>query len=252
MKAYVYYPGCTLCTKAENLNRSAKIVSGMLGIYLSEIPDWICCGAAFPLVSDDLMSLVAPARILSNARKKGNRLVTLCSFCFNVLKRTNEVIRKDEEKREKLNNFIEEKYEGDVEVLHLLEVLRDDVGFEKIEKMVKRDIELKIVPYYGCQILRPKEIGIDDPENPKILEDLMKCLGCEVIEFPHKTECCGSYLSITSPEIAQKRSLFILDSAIKRANTIVLSCPLCYYNLYNKRKGISVFYFTELLEKAIL
>ena len=108
----VYYPGCTLYEKAKSLDQSARLAASMVGIELFELPNWTCCGTTFPLVTDNVMNLVAPARILANAKKEGDKLTTLCAFCFNVLKRTNKVIREDKEKREKINLFIEEDKKG--------------------------------------------------------------------------------------------------------------------------------------------
>lgn len=257
----VYYPGCTLYEKAKTLDQSARLACSMIDIELFELPNWTCCGTTFPLVTDNVMNLVAAARILANAKKEGDRLTTLCAFCFNVLKRTNKVIKEDKDKREKLNLFLEEDYQGDLEVIHLLEILRDDIGFENLD--VKNKIALKVAPYYGCKLLRPfEEIQMDDPENPTILEDFLSALGCEVVRFPHKNECCGSYLVVSQEKTAIDCSFSILDAATKcNAEAIAVSCPLCFYNLDRNQEEIKkqsfgfedipVFYFTELLGIAL-
>ena len=103
---YTYYPGCTLSTKAKNLDDSARKTATFLGIELKELPQWTCCGTVFPLITDNLMPLIAPARILANAEKQGNKLVTICAFCYNVLKRTNVTLKKDQQKKKKLANFL--------------------------------------------------------------------------------------------------------------------------------------------------
>ncbi|MFQ5711864.1 MAG: CoB--CoM heterodisulfide reductase iron-sulfur subunit B family protein [Candidatus Geothermarchaeales archaeon] len=259
-----YYPGCTLYTKAKSFDESARNSLKVLGIELVELPTWTCCGASFPLVSDNLMVLLAPIRNLALASKEGETLVTACAFCHNVLKRANRVVKDNPEKRDKINDFIEEKYEGHVKVQHLLEVLRDEIGFKNIGKEVKRGLEgLRVAPYYGCYLLRPfEEMGMDDPENPRILEDFLRSLGCEVINFPYKTECCGSYLSVSSSDVATDCSYPILNSAsMNGAEVLALSCPLCHYNLDERQReikakhqgfgGIPVLYFTQLLGVAL-
>ncbi len=259
-----YYPGCTLYTKAKNFNESTIYSMKALGVDLVELDTWTCCGASFSLVTDNLMNLVAPVRNLAYAGKEGNKLVTGCAFCYNTLKRANRFLSNDPEKRRKITDFIEEKYEGEVEVVHLLEVLANDVGFEKLEENVKRKLDgLRVAPYYGCYLLRPfEEIGLDNPEKPSILENLLQSLGCEVVDYPWKTECCGSYLSISSPDAATESSYRILNSAIENgAEVLVLSCPLCQYNLDDRQReikemhenfsGIPVLYFTQLLGIAL-
>ncbi|MFQ6066263.1 MAG: CoB--CoM heterodisulfide reductase iron-sulfur subunit B family protein [bacterium] len=264
---YAYYPGCTLSTKAKNLDGSAKKAVASLGIELRELSHWNCCGTTFPLVTDNLMPLLAPARVLANAEKEGSKLVTLCSFCYNVLKRTNTVLNQDLQNKEKIAQFLKDEgreYTGGTQVIHLLELLRDEVGFKNIKNKIKVDLtNLKVAPYYGCQLLRPaEELQLDDPENPQIIEDFLKSIGCEVIDSPYETECCGSYLSVCSEDVVIDCSYRILASAIKNgAEAISVSCPLCYFNLDQNQKKmrekisgfteIPIFYFTELLEIAL-
>lgn len=265
---YFYYPGCTLYSKAKNFDNSARNCAMALGIELTELPDWTCCGTVFPLVTDNLMTLVSPVRNLANAKKGKQDMLLLCAFCYNVFKRTNESIKNNLESQKKINDFlredVEEPYKGDVKVLHMLEVLRDIIGFEKLKDLVKKKLDgLRLAPYYGCMLLRPEEvIKLDDQEQPKILGDLCNSLGAIVIDFPYKTECCSSYLTISSPEVTVDCSYSILNSAQRNgAEAIVLSCPLCFYNLDSRQKEIRekytefssmpIVYFTEILGLAL-
>jgi len=261
---YLYFPGCTLSTKAKGFATSGQASARALGIDLVELSQWNCCGATFPLATDNLLALVAPTRILLNAQKEGDHLVTLCSICYHVLKRTNRFLREEKDKREKINLFIEEEYRGEVQVFHLLELLRDEIGFEELSKRAEKRLRgLRVAPYYGCLLLRPsQEIGLDDPEEPRILDDLLASLGCEVVEFPYKSECCGSYLAMNASEVTRELSYLILRSALASgAQAMVTSCPLCHFNL-DYRQGemaahypgfaqIPVLYFTQLLAMAL-
>jgi heterodisulfide reductase subunit B len=225
--------------------------------------------------------LAAPARILRQvAIEGGDKVVTTCAFCFNVLKRTNEALLTDPLKYKRINAYIKDdikieplskkkttgfsEYDGSVWVLHLLEYLRKDVGYPKIRSLIKRDLSgLKIAPYYGCRLLRPKaEVGIDEPDNPHIFEEFLENLGCEVVDYPFKQECCGSYLSVSVPDAASEASYRILRSAILNgADGIALSCPLCYYNLDRRQdrirekyigfNGFPVLFFTQILAWAL-
>ena len=62
-------------------------------------------------------------------------------------------------------------------------LLRDVVGFDKIKEAVVNPLKgRKIAPYYGCLLLRPSSVmQMDDPENPKIIEDLIRALGGEPV-----------------------------------------------------------------------
>ncbi len=262
---YPYFPGCTLYTKAKKLDDAARECSLRLGFELDELPDWTCCGATFPLVNDQHILLAAPTRILADTEEQGaDKLVALCSVCFNVLKRTNHVMRHDEERREKVTDFIERDYHGEIDVMHYLQVLRDDIGFDKLKEKIDKPLDgLKVACYYGCLLLRPvKEIGLDKMENPTIFEDFVRALGAEPVDFPYKIECCGAFQTVHSMDVATRCSRDILKSATKSgADLVITTCPLCQFNLDDRQpeivksdpgfSSIPVVYFTQLLALAL-
>lgn len=261
---YLYFPGCTLYTKAKNFDQTARNCSILLGFELKEMNNWTCCGATFPLATDNIMALLPPSRILAKARQQGDTLTTLCAICFNVIKRTNRLIKTDQEKREKINNFIEMDYQGDLRILHYLEILKKEIGFSRLKEKIKKPLDgLKAAAYYGCMLIRPyEEMEFDDKEKPTIFEEYLSTLGVEPVEFPYKTECCGSFQSVGSPDVATECAYKILISAIKRgAEAIVSTCPMCTFNIDHKQsdikkkyldfKSIPVFYFTQLLGIAM-
>ena len=261
-----YYPGCTLKTKAKNLEDPAIASMEVLGSSLEEIPRWNCCGAVYSLADDDLIHQVAPVRNLIRVKEQGkNEVVTLCSFCLNTLKRANLLMKEDAEKRGTLNSFMDEEidYGGEVEVVHLLEVLKDQVGWEALAQKVKLPLRgLRVAPYYGCTLLRPREVAVDDVEKPTILQELLEALGATPVDFPEFAECCGSYQIVSSPDDIPKYAWHILNSALSHgAEALVLTCPLCDYNLGQGQKelmkkhdgfdGVPLFYFTQLLALAL-
>ena len=262
----LYYPGCTLKTSAKNLESSALGVVEALGYELKEMEEWNCCGVVASLTDDDLMHHLAPLRNLIHVEDQGqDKVVVLCDMCYNTLKQTSLRVQNSEEDLKKLNDFMdrENDYKGTVKVIHFLEFLRDEVGFDVIKKKVKEPLKgLKIMPYYGCMLLRPREVAIDDAEEPKIFSDLIRALGGTVIDTPFKIECCGSYHTIDQKEAVSKRAQTISQYAIERgADAIMLSCPLCRYNLdvrgkeaeamFKGYKQVPVFYYTQLLAIAL-
>ncbi|MBC7224886.1 MAG: CoB--CoM heterodisulfide reductase iron-sulfur subunit B family protein [Anaerolineae bacterium] len=260
-----YFPGCTLSTTATGLDKAAREASAILGVELKELRTWNCCGATFPLLVDNLLDLAGPARVLVSAREEGDRVVTACTTCYNVLRRTNLAIRSDEEKREKLNLFIESDYQGDVEVLDLMQVLRDEVGMEAIRQAVVRPLGgMRVAAYYGCMVLRPPaEVAYEpDPDNPRALDDLLLALGAEPVEYPHKAECCGAYLAVKSLEVTARMVYTIVEAAVRAgAEALLTNCPLCQFNLDKQQqrlrlleagfRPIPVFYFAQLLAAAL-
>ena len=235
---YSYFPGCTLKTKAKDLDHYARISAEALGFTLEELPDWQCCGGVYPMAK--------------------NEIATLCSACHNVIKQVNHDMQTDDNIVLKANNYLKlaEPYQGETEVLHYLEVLRDKVGFDELKKKVVNPLKgKKIAAYYGCLLLRPgKTMQMDNPENPKILEDFIRAIGATPVLYPMRNECCGGYLTLDEKSVAQSRSNKVMTSAKENgAEMVITACPLCLYNL-QKNSGVSdvpVVYFTELLAEAL-
>ena len=252
----IYYPGCTLKTKARNLGDTAVAAMKMLGIELEELNRWNCCGAVYSLADDDLIHQVAPVRILVRAMEQGGgKLVTLCSMCYNTLARANLMMKNDEEKRNTINNFMDEEkdYSGEVEVVHLLSYLKEQVGWDALKDKVKVRLNgINIAPYYGCTLQRPREVGIEAPGSFQLMTELLETLGAKAVQIREADLCCGSYQIIGNPEAAGNNSAKIVKSAAKAgADALSMSCPLCEYNIGKKQAGLPTFYFTQLLAIAL-
>lgn len=249
-----YYPGCTLKTKAKDLDRYARLSAEALGVTMEEIKDWVCCGAVYPTARDEIATKLSAVRALDYAKNNGGKLLTLCSACHNVIKRVNDDMKNDANIRFKANNYLglETPYEGETEVIHYLEMLRDLVGFDVIKSKVVKPIEKKIGAYYGCLLLRPgKVMAFDDPENPTIIENFLSAIGATPVKYPMRNECCGAYVALKNENLPKERSAAIIKSASGvGAEMLVTACPLCLYNL--QRNGdMPVVYFTELLAEAL-
>ena len=255
---YSYYPGCTLKTKAKELDAYARRSAEALGVTLEELPDWQCCGAVYPQAQDEIGTKLSAVRSLASARDLGHDLVTLCSACHHVLKRVNDDMANNEYIRIRANNYMnpEVPYAGETKVIHYLELLRDVVGFDTLKSKVVNPLKgRKIAAYYGCMLLRPSGVmQFDNPENPTILEDFIRALGATPVVYPWRNECCGGYVTMTDKELPGKMSNRILDSAFEGgADTVITACPLCRYNLdvNNSHEEMPVLYFTELLAEAL-
>lgn len=262
-----YYPGCTLKNKAKNFEDSTLCSLKNLGIEVEELQRWNCCGTVFSLATDDLIHHVAPIRNLIRVKEAhSDSVMTLCAMCYNTLKRANERMKAEPESLEKINSFLDRenvKYEGGVKILHLLEIIRDEIKFENItKKVVKPPKNLSVSSYYGCLLIRPEGIGFDDLENPTVLENLTAALGAKPVDFPFKTECCASYQTVDNPEMVADRTFLILSSAQREgAEVVAVSCPLCAFNLDHRQKKtlqkypdfkrIPVLYFTQIMALAL-
>jgi len=261
---YAYFPGCSLESTAPEYAISCKAVSEVLGIELVEIPDWNCCGAMDAIYAyNPSLSVALSTRNLALAESMKIDVVTLCSACFFTLSRANKLVHEDSEMKGKVDKMLDNaglKYNGDVKVRHYLDILVNDVGFQKVSEYVKVPLKgLKVASYYGCMLIRPPEIvNFDDPEHPTSLDKLVEALGAQSVDYIDKTRCCGASLGLTEEHIMMEMTKEILLKAKNaEADCVILPCPMCHFNLDAKQKTIEstfdiqidmpVLYFTQLM-----
>lgn len=264
MKKYAYFPGCSLEKMAVSYHESALETTHALGIELEELEDWNCCGATTYFHLDEILANTLVARNLAMAEKQGLDFVAPCSACYKNAYFTNAYIQEDADLAEHINFALEAdnlQLSGNLTVHHLIEIFVDDVGVEEIKNKVTHPLEgLKIAPYYGCQIVRPRK-NDQNIENPQFFEELISAMGANAIDFANKTRCCGGSLLITNRRAALDMIQHLLQNAINSgADVIATACPLCQVNLecyqiqVNEEFGtdfsIPVMYFTQLLGLA--
>jgi heterodisulfide reductase subunit B len=261
MSTYSYFPGCSLEKMAISYHQSAMQTSNAVGVELQEIEDWNCCGATAYFHVDELLAYTLVARNLAMAEKTGHDLVAPCSACYKNAYFTNAYLKEDQDLSDHINYALEQdnlKFSGNIEVKHLMEVFVNDVGLEEIKNKITHPLEgLRIAPYYGCQIVRPRK-DHEDVENPQFFEDLMAAAGADPVDFAYRLRCCGGSLIITSREAALTLVRDLLQNAVDSdAHVIATACPLCQTNLecyqmqVNQEFGtdfsLPIMYFTQLL-----
>lgn len=248
-----FYPGCSLEGMANDYARSIDTVFRNLGIDLVEIEDWSCCGATAAHSLSQTMSVVLPARNLAVAEKMGLDIVSPCAMCFNRLRFSQNMIRK------KVFD-IPWHVTGEIRVHDMTRFMAEPSMIKSIKKRVLKPLNgLRVVCYYGCQMVRPPKItGYTDYENPQTMDRIIATTGAQVIDWSYKSTCCGASIGIARREIQESLTRRILQKAQQAgAEAIVVSCPLCQSNLDIIQKDRSdrrtpVFYFTELLRLSFM
>ncbi|MEW6201391.1 MAG: CoB--CoM heterodisulfide reductase iron-sulfur subunit B family protein [bacterium] len=259
---YSYYPGCSLLSSAAEYDHSTQAVFGALGVELSELPDWNCCGASSAHAVDHILALALPLRNLAIAEAMGADVAVPCAACFSRLKNAEYKFRNDDAVRRELREIVSEPYEGKITVRHSMDILLNDIGLEAIQKKIVHPLKgLKVVCYYGCLLVRPPKVtGADNPDNPVFMDTLLRALGADPINWNMKTECCGAGHALTRTDIVEQLVGKIVKMAnIVGADAIVTACPMCHANLdmrqensiMNPEQGIPVFYFSELMAVAM-
>ena len=261
MSTYSYFPGCSLEKMALSYNQSALQTTKAVGVELQELEDWNCCGATSYFHVDELLAYTMVSRNLAMAEKAGHDLVAPCSACYKNAYFTNAYLKEDEDLADHINYALEQddlKFSGDIQVKHLMEVFAEDVGYEALKETVSHPLKgLRVAPYYGCQIVRPKKDD-EDVENPRFFEDLMTSIGADPVDFAYRLRCCGGSLLITSRDAAFRLILELLQNVEQsEADVIATGCPLCQTNLecyqrqinqeYGTNFKIPVLYFTQLI-----
>lgn len=266
MKQYAYYPGCSLESLGKSYHLSSLEVASVLGVELNELEDWNCCGATAYFPVDELLAYTLSARNLAIAEKTGlDDFVAPCSACYKNAYTTNKYIKSDPDLAEHINYALEEDnlhITGKMQVRHLIEIFIEDIGLEVIQNRVINPLtDLKVAPYYGCQMVRPRKQN-EDVENPRYFENLLISLGALPIEYESKSRCCGGSLIITNRHAALDMVEKLLqDATDSQAEVIATTCPMCNVNLevyqrqvnreFGTNYSIPVVYFTQLMGIAL-
>jgi len=265
MTKYAYYPGCSLESLAVSYNMSTLETTRELGLEMAELDDWNCCGATSYFHIDELFAHALVARNIAIAEQEGLDFVAPCSACFKNAYFTNEHMKHDPDLAEHINFALAAdnlSLNGSTKVRHLIEVFIEDVGYETLREKVTRPLDdLKVAPYYGCQMVRPRK-NDEEIENPQYFEKLIESIGADAIDYASKTRCCGGSLIVTNRKAALDMVYrLLLDAENRGADVIATTCPMCNVNLevyqrqvnreYNTDFAIPAMYFTQLIGLAL-
>ncbi|MBI4292616.1 MAG: CoB--CoM heterodisulfide reductase iron-sulfur subunit B family protein [Betaproteobacteria bacterium] len=234
---FAYYPGCSAKTTCPELDQSMKAVAKKLDLDLAELEVATCTGSRQIRDSNEELFLTINARTLALAERLERDVMTVCATCLLNLTEVNNTLRENAELRKKINANLATiglEYRGSVEVTHILWVLLRTIGAEQLAKKIVRPLRgLRVAPFYGCHILRPKDVlGFDDPDSPTSLDSLIRLLGAEPVDYDGKKRCCGFHVLMTKEDLALKISGRRLTQAREgQADCVVTTCPLCHSSL---------------------
>ncbi len=263
---YLFFLGCAVPYRVASYEISSRKVLQKLGVKLSEMPDFNCCGLPLDTISHETMLTLA-SKNLAIAEQTGLKIITLCPGCAGTLKNVNKVLKKDKVLREQINGNLREaemEFKGSVETKHILQFLIEDIGIEEIKKRITNPLStLKVAEHLGCHLLRPKEyIDFDDPENPKVLRTLIEATGATCLTYMNETECCGA----PSVGVNDKVALMLARDKLDHVKTVgaqalITSCPFCHImfdtnevrieRMFAEKYGIPILHYPQLLGLAM-
>lgn len=263
--AYGYFPGCSLHSTARDYHLSLESVCEEMQIDLTEVSKWNCCGATPAHTTNQELGIALPYNNLLSAESDGlDTILAPCAACYNRLKCSQHEVNTNEAIRNRMARILGGTLKKDIEVLNILEFLRDRAGLDNLKSRVVRPLKnIKAAPYYGCLLVRPHDVlKFDDPESPQSMDEILMALGAGIAPWNRKTECCGGSMAIPETDIVLELGRTIFNAAhIAEADCIVVACPLCQSNLdmrqrqinrkFNTSYNIPVLYITQMIGLAL-
>jgi len=263
VSSYALFLGCLIPRHLPYMEVAARKTLKSLGVQTVELHGASCCPEPMGIQGlDHITWLALAARNLCIAEELNLDILTLCNGCYETLKTANTLLEENPHLKAEINKIlakIGKQFQGKIKVFHLVQILYEDVGPQKIKSLVQIPLRgIRVGAHYGCHLVRPSTImKFDDPEQPSSLDKLITALGARSVRYPRKMLCCGAGLrgidSTSAMAIAQ-----IKLANMKRAGVdcMVVTCPYCMiqYDLsqhliqraFNEVYNIPVFYYPEL------
>lgn len=234
------YPGCSLEASSREYLESLRAIAPKIGLEMEEVEQWNCCGASSAHALDHLLSVSLPASILAQAEKQNlSEVMVPCAACYSRLAAAKHELGEDSRLRERVVSHLATPYQGTTELRTILDVFEKLLTPERVKSFPQK-FSRKVVCYYGCLLVRPPKITqAQRVEDPQQMEDILKRIGAQPLEWGMKTECCGASFSITRTDLVGSLSGKILeDATLRGAEAIIVACPMCHANLDMRRNEI--------------
>ena len=260
-----YFPGCSLQGSSRDFAESLHAVAKTLSIELCEIPEWNCCGASSGHMIEHLVSVALPINVLLKAQKAGlDQVMAPCASCYSRLTAASYEIAHSPTTKAQVEKVLQttpgsiNKLPRVLNVVELLAQVSDSIAAK-----VSKKFEQTVACYYGCLLVRPAKItGFDRTEDPVEMDKLVAAVGGKTIDWNFKTECCGASFSVARTSVVGRLGAKIMHDAVERkAEAIVVACPMCHSNLdlrrgeinqrLDKRTDIPVLFITQVIGLAL-
>jgi len=243
---FALFLGCIAPLRYPGIEKATRDVFKALGYNLKEMTGAGCCPAPGVIRSFNQATWLAlAARNLAIAEKQGCDILTICNGCYGSLFDANHMLNEDPELMKKVNTILKEvgmHYEGKVQVRHFAEVLFNDLGIEKVKQKMTNPLNLNVAAHYGCHFTRPSKLKhIDDPERPRMLDELIEWTGSKSVPYADKMMCCGAGGGVRSRDA--KFALSFTETKLKnikaaKADYIIDVCPFCHLQFDRSQRDL--------------
>lgn len=263
---YAYHPGNIAHSSATEVAQTMEPAARSLGIDLFPIKGATSCGAGIIRQANDLLQITLNARNFSIAESMGMDIITPCAATAGNLNEDLRRLKKDPLLLAKTNEILERTtgntLEGDIKVHHLLHVIVDEIGLDKVSEKVLNPLPFKVAGFYGPNMQQEGSCGGDDVFDPQYLELLIEAVGGDPIMWESRTQSVG-VPGLFSEEATVMRQIAstIDDAKTEGASMIVSACTLSHtaLDIYQGKASratglttnIPVIHMTEMIAFAM-
>ncbi len=242
---YSYYPGNVARQSSREVEDTIQPLCKTLGIELIEIVGYSSDGGNIIRQGNRDLQLALNARNLALAQENGHDIITPCASAQGILYESLKTFREDPIALAKANTVISKTSNlslnaNEISTSHLLHVLVDEIGLDKIEAAVVNPLDMDIACYYGPHMQRDGACGADDAWNPTYMEQLITALGGRPVEYSSKCASVGNPSLLSLGDSVMKMTARVLNDAKKAgAQVLVSACTLSHSNLdsYQSKAG---------------
>ncbi|MBU0509064.1 CoB--CoM heterodisulfide reductase iron-sulfur subunit B family protein [bacterium] len=230
---FAFFPGCLIPVKYPFMETAIRKTLPPLGIDIVDLPGFTCCPDPIHYkATDNFGWLLIAARNLCVAEQAGLNIFTICSGCTETLSEAAFLLNEDQDLRNRVNQRLAKagkEYQGTVRVSHIVTVLRDDVGMERIAETIRKPLKgLMVAIHYGCHLLKPQRfMNVDDPDDPRVMDKLIRAIGGTTCRHSEWYLCCGK--ACHSDSLREDMTRCVLNSVRKmEADCMGMICPSCF------------------------
>ena len=264
--SYVYHPGNVAHSGSPEVADSMVPLAKSLGIKLTPLEGATSCGAGIIRQANKKLQLALNARIFAQAEALGMDIITPCASTAGNLSEDLSQLKSDPILLAEINDVLVKtcgmEFSGETSVNHLLHVIVDEIGLDKIKTMVVNPIDFSIASYYGPNMQQDGFCGRDDVYDPNYMEQLMKVLGGQPIKWDSRMQSVGvPSLFSEEPTVLKLSASVLNDAKSEGAQLIVSACNLShsvldiYQGKASQRTGlrtnIPVIHLCEILTFAL-
>ncbi len=259
---YAYHPGNVAHSSATEVAETMEPVAQSLGIELVPMSGATSCGAGIIRQASRCLQLTLNARTFAMAEELGLDIITPCAATAGNLHEDLSALKQNPNLLGEVNEVLERtcgrRFSGGVEVHHLLHVIVDEVGLEKLEAAILNPIDFDVAAFYGPNIQQAGACGGDDVHDPDYLEQVIDAIGGKPVQWEGRTQSVGvPGLLSEEPTVLRQAAAVLHEAKSEGAELIVSACNLSHsvLDIYQGKASrstglatnIPVIHLTEML-----